>query len=295
MNDVFSKLFNSKVDAAEANDDMRKAEGDYCKDGLLYCGKCNTPKEMNPPEEMIGFMNRKIPIPCKCMEARMGAEDEERKRQQKRLRAEGMIHELDEIGVTYVPDCYFSSSDRVGEKTEVEVRSYVSNFAQNLENGIGMMLFGGTGRGKTFYAACIANELVRKGYMVMFTSIRKIADAPKEEKPFIMRNVRDCDLLILDDFGAERETGYMTQETFEIVDTRCISKKPLIITTNLNPNSMLEEKDTAFSRIYKRVKAMCIPLYVNGPDRRDDVAARNATERQKQIDEEWKKWGDEEP
>ena len=287
---VFMKLFNGTVNTAEANDDMRKAEGDYYKDGLLYCGKCNTPKEMNPPEETIGFMNRKIPIPCKCMEARMDAENETRKRQQKRMRNEEWMSDLEELGAVCVPYATFSQSDQRDEVLEFEARTYAKYFGQAQQDKNGLIFFGDIGCGKTFYAECIANELIDKGYMVMYSSVSMIADIPKEHKASVMKAVEKCDLLILDDFGAERDTSFMAGQAYEIINARYrAGKKPLVITTNLTYESMASEKDKTYSRTYDRALEMCRRVTVNGSRRRGDIADEKSRKWRELLKTEWQK------
>ncbi len=49
--------------------------------------------------------------------------------------------------------------------------------------------------------------------------------------------VRLCSypLLILDDFGMERGTEYGLEQVYNVIDSRYISKRPLIATTNPMP------------------------------------------------------------
>ena len=269
-----TSILEGAVKAANANEAMKEADGDYYKDGLLYCGKCNTPKEMNPPKEVAGFSHGKIPILCKCGEAKLDAEIEANKRQQRRMRNEEWMSDLEEIGAVCVPYATFSQSDARDSKTEFEAKTYAKCFGQIQKDKNGLILFGDIGRGKTFYAECIANELIEKGYMVMFTSITKIADSLKEHKAAVMKAVEKCDLLILDDFGAERDTPYMASQAYEIINARYRStKKTLVVTTNISFEAMTNEKDLTYRRTFDRVLEMCRRVTVGGPARREEIAS----------------------
>ena len=71
-------------------------------------------------------------------------------------------------------------------------------------------------------------------------------------------------LLILDDFGMERGTEYGLEQVFNVIDSRYRSRKPLIVTTNLTLAELQHPKDTAHSRIYDRLLAMCAPVRFTG-------------------------------
>jgi DNA replication protein DnaC len=54
-----------------------------------------------------------------------------------------------------------------------------------------------------------------------------------EEKNAYISDLMRYPLLILDDFGMERQTEYALEQIFNVIDARYRSGKPLIITTNL--------------------------------------------------------------
>jgi DNA replication protein DnaC len=55
-------FLNSVIEASQKA--IIKESGDYEKNGLLYCGKCNTPKEVEV--EMFGRKVKQLCM-CKCM------------------------------------------------------------------------------------------------------------------------------------------------------------------------------------------------------------------------------------
>ena len=92
MSSIFEAVLAPAMRPAEEN------EGDYRVDGILYCGKCKTPKEMRIP----GFFNpsetKLVTKVCKCKEAELEAEARERKRQERLIRINETMNALDQLG-----------------------------------------------------------------------------------------------------------------------------------------------------------------------------------------------------
>lgn len=270
MSNLYEAVLAHAMKPAEENED------DYRVNGILYCGKCKTAKEM----AIQGFPNpsetRVVRILCKCEEARLDAEAQEQKKHERALRIDETMQALERIGAIDAPKNTFGESDCVNVKNEQTMRKYAERFEVAFKENIGMLLSGKKGSGKTFYAQCIANELMDRGYMVMYTSMRLLADVPKDEKAFVMNCVKKCDLLILDDLCAERDTEYMAEKTFEVINARYEAKKPMIITTNIGLEDMGAEEDLKYSRIFQRVLEMCKPIVIVGSGRRMAASAEKA-------------------
>ena len=81
-------------------------------------------------------------------------------------------------------------------------------------------------RAKTFAACCIGNTLLDNGTRVM---ISNIADLINEVGAFdnyeIVEKIKNCDLLILDDYGATRETEFANEQVYKIIDIRLSDKQ----------------------------------------------------------------------
>lgn len=261
--------------AKAAATNFKPKEGDYIKDGLLYCGKCHTPKQC---EVEIGGRVIKPYCMCRCeieREERLKEEDRARERMQR----------VDRMRRTGFPDSEmrewtFSHDDGKDAKTMAAMKRYVEKFPQMLENGTGLMLYGNVGSGKSFAAACIANALIENGTPCLMTNFQRIVNklqngfAGKQE---YIDSLQKFDLLIIDDFATERKTEYMAEQVTSIIDARYRSKLPLIITTNINPRDLMSADGIGEQRIYSRIMDMCVPVAFNGQDRRrSDYAARTA-------------------
>ncbi len=126
-----------------------------------------------------------------------------------------------------------------------KAHEYVGMFEKNRGN---LLLVGPTGTGKTFLTHCIAEDLIRRGFLVVyFTAIgilNKIKDASFEksfEAKQMVGMMHQADLLIIDDLGTEMTTDYSVSELFGIINDRLISsKKATLISTNLTPEEIQE-------------------------------------------------------
>ena len=254
--------------AAERSAQHTVAEdGDYIQDGLLHCGKCHTPKqgEYKTPWGVIRPF-----FPCRC---------EKERRERERLEEESILFEqrVQDMRREAFPDdamagWRFEVDDRANRKVSYAARQYAENFAQMRKGGKGLLFFGDVGTGKTFYAACIVNALVDKGYpcyLTDFARLERVFGGDFEGRQEYMDSLNRYSLLVLDDLGAERDTPYMTEIVHSVVDARYRAGLPLIVTTNI-PAAELKSREqaTGKKRIYSRLMEMCIPVEVTGSDRR---------------------------
>lgn len=241
-------------------------EGDYVgDDGLLYCGKCHTPKtcKVKWPFSKDDHPAEKIfPIMCKC--------SREKKEQEEALRAK--LKEMEEIRrlkISSLMDDKFKDSTfdafcvtKHNAKQLKLCKRYAEKFDELYQKNQGLLLWGGVGTGKTYMAACISNYLMDRLVPVVMTSFVKILQNvqtfrdEKAEEEYI-RNLNIAKLLVIDDLGAERGTDYAVEKVYNIIDSRYRAGKPMILTTNLTLSQMQNASDIGHARIYDRVFEVC--------------------------------------
>lgn len=157
-----------------------------------------------------------------------------------------------------------------------QCRRYVQNWKTIVTQNLGLLFWGDVGTGKTYLAACIANALIEQEIPVRMVSLSSVIDYDFDEKSNYIRKLCSCPLLILDDFGMERDTKYGIETAFQVIDGRYVSGKPLIVTTNLTLSELQHPKDTDRARIYDRLLTMTTPVRFSGE------SLRHGSKREKQ-------------
>ena len=118
----------------------------------------------------------------------------------------------------------------------------------------------------------IMNALIDQDIPVLMTNIPSILNLAEDRTAFISA-LDDYSLLILDDLGVERNTGYALEQMFLVIDSRYRSRKPLIVTTNLKLEEIRNPPDLAHARIYDRIMERCAPVLFSGRNFREEKAA----------------------
>lgn len=130
---------------------------------------------------------------------------------------------------------------------------YARNFSMESE---GLLMMGDTGLGKTHLSLAIAKAAAEKGYGVVYGSVFSFVNAIEKERfretdEDTQSVLLDADLLILDDLGAENLTSYTSSALYNIIDTRIMTNKPTIISTNHNFQDLTRKYSSRFvSRVY---------------------------------------------
>ena len=242
-------------------------------DGFIYCSKCNTPKQMK-----IEILSKQLTVPvmCRCRSIEYKKEQEESKKREcmeyiARLRSSG-LHDKALRDYTFEND--------KGYNPEMEkAHKYVEQWDKMKAMSTGLLLWGGTGTGKTFFAGCVANALIDTGVPVLMTNFARILNSLtnmfSEDSNGFIDSLNKYELLIIDDLGMERQSEFALEQVYNVIDSRYRSKRPLIVTTNLTLDELKNPADISRKRIYDRVLERCVPLKINNRNIRTMNAAMN--------------------
>ena len=97
-----------------------------------------------------------------------------------------------------------------------------------------------------------------------------ILNAGFDTKNELLEDICRCSLLVIDDFGSERESEYGLETIHSVLDARYNCGKPMIVTTNLPLQTINHPTDVMHKKIYDRLKN-CVPIQFTGESFRKDI------------------------
>lgn len=252
-------------------------------DGLIHCRMCGGARQT-----VVKLPSGYLVPRCICA-CRIKAEEERRKAEEQRVRMERIRRRKTQgLQDRYLFDYTFANDNGSNPLME-KARAYVEHWPDALKSNTGLLLFGDVGTGKSFFAGCIANALLERDVPVLMTNfpaiLAQLTGVFGEERASFLGSLDEYDLLILDDLGVERGSEYAMEQMFSVVDARYRSRKPMIVTTNLNLGELKHPADLTHARIYERILERCAPILFDGKNFRKEnadatkAAARNLVNR----------------
>lgn len=147
------------------------------------------------------------------------------------------------------------------DKNRLEAIKWLTTFIKKIENGEkskGLFLTGNFGCGKTYLVAAAFNELAKKGKKVACLYypefLRSLKERFSDDYREIFDKVKKCDLLLIDDIGAETVTCWNRDEVLgTILQYRMQENLPTFFTSNLSINEL--ETHLAYNDSEGKLKA----------------------------------------
>jgi DNA replication protein DnaC len=160
-----------------------------------------------------------------------------------------------------------------------KVEAYLKSWEENQEDGRGLYFCGDVGTGKTHLAVAVMNEIItRKRVPSLFVTVPELLDNlrgayndPGRDIDEWMDSVKNADLLLLDDLGAERANEWVRERIFVIVNHRYREELPTIFTSNTGPKDLAAQLG---ERTASRIIAMCDWISLEGEDYREAEVRR---------------------
>ena len=240
------------------------------EDGLLYCGVCHSRKQIRVKFPKLFCSSgeeeeRIVPVVCKCYE-----------REQEKIRQREHAEKVDRMkSVCFTDRAYhdwtLDKADQLPDNILKICRAFIDSWAEISRTNTGLLFWGGVGNGKSTAAACIANALLEKEISVLMRNTGAFMNGSFDDREELIREVSRYSLVIIDDFGMERDTQYGKEVMFSLIDARYNSKKPTIITTNLTLSALQHPAEQAYERIYDRILEMCTPIRFEGSSLRPGI------------------------
>jgi len=138
----------------------------------------------------------------------------------------------------------------------MECIKYTKDFDKHNKN---LLFIGRPGLGKTFLCNSIAKDLLDMGKSVIYQSAPDLVDLVRkykfdfdseEAEEEALRDIYECDLLIIDDLGTELGTQFSGLVIYNILNKRLLENKKMIISTNLDVDEIIK---TYSERISSRI------------------------------------------
>jgi DNA replication protein DnaC len=134
-------------------------------------------------------------------------------------------------------------------------KAFADNFASHHDN---LLLIGTTGTGKTHISTAIAKVVISQGFDVLYDSVQNIVNDFEKDKfksgyspsESASEKYLECDLLIIDDLGAEFITQFSISALYNLINTRQNKGLSTIISTNLSAGELAGKYE---GRIYSRI------------------------------------------
>lgn len=167
------------------------------------------------------------------------------------------------------------------------IKNYIDNFQTFQENGVGLYIYSKTkGSGKTRMAASMANQFLADGHRVKFATSSEIIEQIKKtwdqdskiSERDLLSDLKDVEILIIDDFGAERNSDWINDKFYQIVNYRYINKLVTIYTSNYTENEIQYNE-----RISSRIKECSYSVQFPEESIRDHIYEQRNNEMIKKI------------
>ena len=267
---------NESVSISSRDDIMRKWTAVELGMKPVHCPICGKEKTWRKGN-ILGAVIR-VPIMCQC---EVDLEEEIKKQEEAKAKLDRInrILAMSNLGERFRDASFDSFQPTTGtEACWAYTKEYAENFEKQTESGI--CIYGRAGNGKSHLAAAMVNRVIQRGFTAVFIEVPALFSRIKatygaegegsEDK--IMAALSKCDLLVLDDAGAEKPTDWVQEKFYQIINARYKNRLPVVITTNTKDMAGLE--DIIGFRAYDRVLEMCVPLKNNGESYRRSIAVQ---------------------
>ena len=190
-----------------------------------------------------GYVGEPVHEQCSCLRRRvlegMLRDENLRGLERENFRTYNELVYSDEI----IPEIGRSQREYMDRMRKAAER-YAENFLKNEKPNL--LFCGKSGLGKTFLMNCIAERVLERGYAVMRLTAYRLIEIMRRyhrngDDAQLVEEMQSCDLLLLDDLGAEPMIENVTiNYLYYLVNERMSAGKAMIVSTNFSPEELRE-------------------------------------------------------
>lgn len=209
---------------------------------------------------------------CKCRDSKI---------LDNKLKFANIPQEFKELTINSFRTDWYESDESIGRAMLAKraAANFVKNYEQMKEMGKGLFFYSyKKGSGKTRLAASIGNALVNVYRLrVKFTTtvdlINEIKNTFDNNAQYtqseLLNAIRNVDVLILDDIGTEKQSDWVNEIFYSVLDGRMTGKKITIFTSNCKIEELKHDE-----RIINRIEKMAVPIYLPDESVRSKIAKK---------------------
>lgn len=207
------------------------------------CSRCGQRLEVFTLDLPLGLGQRSWPAECPCEIQRREAELHHRRVDEHQARSRRLLAQAG-IGARHREATFETFEVTASNREVLQVcRAYVEAFP---EGGNGLTLGGLSGTGKTHLVVALTRALIERGVSAVIVNVPELlltfrssfhGEAPRRVDE-TLELLTHCEHLVLDDLGRERQTEWVQETLYLIINARYKERLATSITTNLDPEGL---------------------------------------------------------
>lgn len=174
------------------------------------------------------------------------------------------------LGIRFAKRTFETFDRSKDEDAYKQCLDYLERYKDDERNCL--LIIGSYGTGKTHLAAAIANKLMDDGVPVLFDTFSGHLNKLKAEfnggKSVYLEQMKNIDMLMLDDIGKEKQTEWSQSIMFDVINFRYEHLLPIVMTTNLQGEAPI--KAYLGGAVWSRLCEMCSGVRTKGRDYRQN-------------------------
>jgi len=184
-----------------------------------------------------------------------------------------LVHD-DFVRMNLPKEFWAASSDKIPRSAFPSIRNYGTKAEAMIKDGLGFILVGPAGVGKTGIAAVLAKIVKCYGYSVLFVSVSDLREMVRSHIEFddrsMLERCKTVDFLVLDNVREEdaKESVIHAASLESLAEQRVAWRRSTVITTRLKPTEFTK----FFPGLFEVLKARSPFLLVEGENLRNKAA-----------------------